>query len=92
MEEKNMLLKKGNILTVGQLKLMPKNSIIHLLYIDNDGQLRNNGFVKFSGYDGNDELCTICGFTMPINGLKDNDLLENINNSGWRFTVSGIIN
>ena len=79
--------KKGRILTVGELKLLPRNSIIHLWYKDDDNHLRKNGFVTFCGYDGDDELCTTDGFTMPIDGHTDNELIERFDNCGWNFTV-----
>jgi hypothetical protein len=79
---------KGKVLTVGELKSLPKNSIIHLWYKDEDNHLRNNGFVTFCGYNGDDELCTTDGFTMPINGHTDDELIERFDNCGWKFTVS----
>ncbi len=79
--------KKGKILTVRELKSLPKNSVIHLWYKDEDNSLRNNGFVKFCGYDGDDELCTTDGFTMPIDGHKEDEQIEKFDNCGWKFTV-----
>lgn len=79
--------KIGKILTIGELKKLSEDTVIHLWYIDEDGNLRNNDFVKFSGYDGNDELSTQCGFPMPIYKHSEDELIENFDNSGWTFTV-----
>ena len=79
--------KKGKVLTVGELKSLPKNSVIHLWYKDECNHLRNNDFVVFCGYDGSDELCTTDGFTMPIEGHSDEELIKNFDNSDWTFTV-----
>jgi len=79
--------KKGKVLTVGELKSLPENSVIHLYYIDDDNNLRKNDFVTFCGYDGNDELCTTDGFTMPVDGCKEDELIEDFDNCGWTFTV-----
>ena len=79
--------KKGKILTVGELKKLPANTIIHLWYEDEDGQLRNDDFVKLDGYkDGDDEVFA-GGWSMPIEGCSDNELVECLDNSGWEFTV-----
>lgn len=88
MSQKSMeVYKKGKVLTVGELKLLPENSIIHLWYQDEDNNLRNNDFVSFYGYTGDDELFTNDGYPMPLNGHEDDELIENFDNCGWKFTV-----
>lgn len=79
--------KKWKVLTVGELKSLPQNSIIHLWYKDDCDCLRNNDFVVFCGYDGDDELSTTDGFSMPIGGHADDELIKNFDNTDWTFTV-----
>ena len=36
---------------------------------------------------GDDELFTNDGYPMPLNGHEDDELIENFDNCGWKFTV-----
>jgi hypothetical protein len=84
--------KKGNILKVKELKALPKNTIIHLLYEEGNGCLRNNGFVKFCGdVNTSTELRTADGFSMPMEGHSEDELIKDFDNCGWYFTVSEAI-
>jgi hypothetical protein len=79
--------KKGKILTLGQLKALPNNSIIHVYYIDEDDHVRANEFLKYVS-DGADFYGTSDGFCFPFdNNEKDNTLIEKIDNCGWTFTI-----
>lgn len=78
--------KKGNLLTVGQLKNLPENSIIHLWYKDDDGSIRENGFKKILSYEDECSITTD-GYSMPLENHSDDELIERFDNSGWKFTV-----
>ena len=79
--------KKGNVLTYGELKTLPEKSIIHILYYDEDNELRENDFKKLIKFDDK-EYGTTDGYSFPnIELLKDDDLIENIDNSGWTYTI-----
>lgn len=82
---------EGGILTVGKLKNLPSGTVIHLLCVDENNFIRVNSFLLFNGYDGNDELTTNGGFTMPMHGHKNDELIEDFDNCGWEFTVSGVL-
>jgi hypothetical protein len=82
---------KGKILTVGELKKLPKGSILHIWYIDEDRHLREDDFLIFDGFEDDDFEPTANGFSMPIDNLTDDDLLDHIDNCGWTFTVSEAI-
>jgi hypothetical protein len=79
--------KKGKLLTVGELKKLPSNSVIFLWYVDEHEVLRKNGFESIHEYDGSDEICTIGGYAIPINGHVDNELISYFDNCGWTFSV-----
>jgi excinuclease UvrABC helicase subunit UvrB len=76
---------KGKILTVGELKKLPKYSIIYLIY---EGYEKEEGFEIFSGFDGvNTELTTESCYTMPIDGYEDEELIDRFENDVYNFTV-----
>ena len=76
----------GEKITTYYLKKLPKDSFIHLWYIDNDGRFRYDDFIKFDGYYGYHEL-SATGFALPTEGHSDDELIENFDNCGWTFTV-----
>lgn len=78
---------KGKILTVGEIKKLPNETIIHIWYEDEHGVLREDGFDRLYEYDGNDEMITYGGYTIPLEHHKNSELIENFDNCGWTFTV-----
>ncbi|MCK9446274.1 hypothetical protein M0Q50_05220 [bacterium] len=83
--------KKGKILNLGELKSLPENSIVHLKYYDEYDHIRINDFVIFCGYKGSDEFHFKGGWSIPTQILSDTDLLKNIDNSDWNYTISEAI-
>lgn len=77
--------KPGKILTFKQLKALPEGTIIHIYYLDEDGNLREDGFQKL--HKGSGDEWGAGAFPFPIEDLKDEDLLEDCDNSGWTFTI-----
>jgi hypothetical protein len=77
---------KGRVLTVGELKSLPEGSVIHLWYIDEDRHLRSDDFLTLLGVNC-DDMCTDCGFYIPLGGHSDDELVERFDNCGWTFTV-----
>ena len=71
----------GEILTIGELKKMPKGSVIYLWY---DGEI---GFVVLDHYSGGNEIATQCGYPMPIGKYSDDTLIEMLDNLDCYFTV-----
>jgi hypothetical protein len=80
--------KKGNVVTVKKLRSMKEGTVIHLHYLDEDGTERTNGFHKLTK-DSPDEYGTEDGFPIPLekNGMEEDDILKDCDNSGWTFTV-----
>lgn len=77
--------KAGKILTFKELKELPKGSVIHIYYLDEDGELREDGFQKLSK-DSEDEW-SAGAYPFPVEGLQDDDELKDCDNSGWTFTI-----
>lgn len=65
---------QGKVLTAGELKALLENTIIHLYYTDKDDELRTDSFKRLSSFKNN---CanTADGYSMPLEGLNDNDLV-----------------
>ena len=80
--------KKGNILTLKKLKALKEGTVIHLHYIDEDENVRTNGFHKLTK-NSPDEYGTEDGFPIPLEkgNLEDDDILKDCDNSGWTFTI-----
>lgn len=81
---------KGDIMTVAEAKALRAKDIIHLFYRDEDGGVRNNDFSVISSID-EDGVCTSEGFWFPLRNLSDDELLSNVDNSGWTFTVRKVV-
>lgn len=79
----------GEVLTFGQLKQVPEGSILHIRYLDDDDEEREDGFFKFSK-TSEDEYC-IGAYPFPVRGLTDDQELRNIDNSGWSFTIRAAV-
>jgi len=78
--------KPGNILTFKQLKELQEDTIIHILYYDEDDNLREDGFQELSKYS--DEEFSAGAFPFPMDDHDDdNELIEKRDNSGWTFTI-----
>ena len=75
----------GNILTFAELKALPEGTVIHVLYFDEDGEEREDGFQTLS--KGSDSEWSAGAFPFPIDELKDDQLIEKCDNSGWTFTL-----
>lgn len=78
--------KPGNILTFKQLKELPEDTIIHILYYDEDDNLREDGFQKLSKDEAGDEW-SAGAFPFPIKNIKEDELIDRCDNSGWTFTI-----
>lgn len=78
--------KPGNILSFKQIKDLPEKTIIHIYYLDEDGELREDGFQEL--YKSSADEFSAGAFPFPMNEHKDdNELIENRDNSGWTFTI-----
>lgn len=77
--------KPGKVLTLGELRLIPVGTIIHIYYTDEDGELRENGFQKLS--KDSEEEWSAGAFPFPIDELTDDQELKDCDNSGWTFTI-----
>lgn len=77
----------GNLISVKELKELPENAVIHLHYLDLDGQLRCNEFVKLFKNDDDGYRFTTDGYTLPLKGHSDDELIKDFDNSDWTFTI-----
>jgi len=75
----------GKILTFAELKQLPEGAVIHIHYLDEDGEEREDGFQKLSKHS--DDEWSGGAFPFPIDELKDDTLLDRFDNSGWTFTI-----
>jgi len=78
--------KAGNILTFKQIKELPEDTVIHILYYDEDDNLREDGFQKLSK-DEDGEEWSAGAFPFPTKRLKDDELIDRCDNSDWTFTI-----
>lgn len=78
---------KGEIMTLKELKALPNRSVIHLKYTDEDGGLRENGF-QILEKDDSEDWTTEEGYSIPLNNIKNQSVkIQDIDNSGWTFTI-----
>ena len=84
--------KLGDYITVSELKELEDNSVIHLWYIDDDGELRNDGLVYIYAFDGEEEMVTKDGFPLPLDGHDGSEQIKKFDNSGWTFSIRKVIN
>lgn len=78
--------KKGELLTVGELKALPVGSVIHLWYEKPVNEIRCNQFVTIDEFDGINPSAGY-GYSMPIDGHEDSEPIDMFDNCGWTFTV-----
>lgn len=77
--------KKGKIYTFGELKNLPDDTIVHIYYTDEDGELRADDFLELGKFDEDEYYAG--AFPFPVKGLTNDTLMENLNNSDWTFTI-----
>ena len=75
----------GRILTLAELRELPDGTVIHIRYLDEDGNEREDGFQKLSKDDS--EEWSAGAFPFPIRNLKEDELIDRCDNSGWEFTI-----
>jgi len=75
----------GSILTLAELRALPDGTVIHIHYIDEDGNEREDGFQKLSKYS--DDEWSAGAFPFPIDEIKEDELIDRCDNSGWTFTI-----
>jgi len=78
---------KGEVMTVKEFKSLLHGAVFHLLYYDEDGQLRENGFQELLKQKDLNNMTTKDGYSMPLDGHKPSEKIEKFDNSGWTFTV-----
>ena len=78
--------KAGKVLTFRELKELPEGTIIHINYVDEDNELREDGFQKLSKCS--DEEYSGGGFPIPMDEHEnDDELIEGRDNCDWTFTI-----
>lgn len=78
--------KPGSILSFKQVKELPEKTIIHIFYLDEDGELREDGFQKL--YKHSESEFSAGAFSFPMDEHKsDDELIDRCDNCGWEFTV-----
>ena len=84
--------KKGEIMTVGELKNLPDGSVIHLYYWEEDEDeeeyVSYNDFTVFERRDGNPaHFCTKANMPIPVEEYEDEEKIENLENCDTYFTI-----
>lgn len=77
----------GKILTWSELKALPEGTIIHILYKDEDGEVSEDDFHPLGKDEDMEEWNAGGSFPFPVDELKDEDRIENIDNCGHAFTI-----
>lgn len=78
--------KPGKILNFKELKELSEGSIIHIYYLDDDGEVSEDGFHPLNKHS-EEEWSAGSVHPFPINKLKDDTLIQNIDNCDWSFTI-----
>ena len=86
--------KKGNIMTAGESRKLEKGKLVHILYHDEDGNLRCDEIdeLVFVNQEKDEiEISTKHGFSVSVKNEDPDDLLlENRERSGWNWTLSNV--
>lgn len=78
--------KPGDILSFKQIKELPEKTIVHIFYLDEDGELREDGFQEL--YKSSEDEFSAGAFPFPMDEHKDDsELIEKRDNCGWKFTI-----
>lgn len=77
----------GKILTFAELKALPEGTVIHILYKDEDGEVSEDDFHPLGKDDEMQEWNAGGSFPFPVDELKDEDLIQDIDNCGHSFTI-----
>jgi len=80
----NELYSKGDIMTVGELKALKTGDYIHLEYYNDEGNRVCNSFKKLNIINNHIDAEA---FPIPIERYSDDVLIQNLDNSGYTFTV-----
>lgn len=81
----------GKILTWSELKALPEGSVIHIKYLDEDGEVSEDDFHYLGKDEEMREWNAGGSFPFPVDELKDEDPIENIDNCGHAFTIRAAI-
>lgn len=81
-------MKKGKILTIAEVKSLKNGDYIYLVYYNDENEKVCDGFEKLNivtnvfgtFYDAD------C-YTIPVENYSDDKLIQNLDNSGYRFTI-----
>lgn len=78
--------KPGKILTFKELKELQEGSIIHIYYLDDDGEVSEDGFYPLNKHS---DVEWYAGgvHPFPIDKLQDDMLIKQIDNCDWSFTI-----
>lgn len=77
---------KGDLISVGELRLLKEGDIIFVKYFNEDNHVSVNDFLTFGGIDS-DEAYTTDGYPFPLEGHRDNELIESFDNCDHTFTI-----
>lgn len=75
---------KGDIMTVGELKALKTGDYIHLEYYNDEGSRVCNSFKKLNIING---YIDAEAYPIPIERYSDDTPIQNLDNSGYTFTV-----
>lgn len=78
--------KPGKILSFKELKELPEGSIIHIYYLNEDGEVSEDGFHPLNKHS-EEEWCAGGAHPFPVDKLQDDTLIKNIDNCDWLFTI-----
>lgn len=88
--------KKGKMLTFGELKELPEDTILNVVYKDENYQITSSIFDRFDKCDYDismgSEYWSIGSYPIPLENLVDEQIIENIRNCNDYFTVYEAIN
>lgn len=76
----------GEIYTLAELKKEKEGTIVHVVYYDEEGEVSLDDFHPLEKDKDDEEYC-VDAYPMPIDHVKDEQLLENIDNDGHSYTV-----
>lgn len=81
---------RGEIYTSSEFLALKDGDMVHLEYLE-DGEICEDDFGKLSTNSGDTEEWNINGWPIPIDDLKEDRLVENIDNGDHVFTVRKVV-
>lgn len=79
----------GEVLTLAQLRALPDKAVVYMRYEDEDGHVRMDDFGLLNKDES--EWWDVDDYPFPICGLSEDSALENIENSGWLYTIKSAV-